>query len=247
MASLYYGKLSIVAVTTTTAASGFPASNIALESLGRPWKATGTGATDVVIDLGSSQAINTLFLHDVNFASAPIARSTDNVSYTSVGTLTTYAGRHGRRRGKISFGGASARYIRVSMPFPTPPTDGAAYWRIGSAYLFSSKVTPSAILTAPAQVSTLRPRVSASLANGSTAVAETGMKIDRIQVQVDRDSAQSGDDLIQLPDAGSVVLDMELSAYPEQMWPIRYQENQLSESFQKAMRSGWSMSFTEIT
>lgn len=245
MASIYYGKLSIVAVTATDAASGYPASNAALESLGRPWRSADAGAKDVVLDLGSSQAINAIFLHDVNFASATIARSADNVSYTSVGALTTYAGRHGRRRGKISLAGASARYVKISISAGTP-ADGAAYWRIGAAYLFASKVSPTAILVLPLNVTTRRPRASVDLPNGATAIAVTGAPIDRIEINVDRDNAQSADDLIQLVDAGSAAFDMELANYPEQMWPVRYLENQLAESFNRPLRSGWRMVFTEI-
>lgn len=226
MASLYYGKLPIVAVTATTAASGFPASNVALESLGRPWRSTTTGANDVVLDLGSSKAINALFLHDVNFASATIARSTDNVSYTAVGTLTTYAGRHGRRRGKISLGGASARYVKISISAGTP-ADGAAYWRIGSAYLFASKATPGAQPNYPTRVITTRPRVTTALANRLPAVASTGNNIDRIELRVPRWNTEAADDYVQRPAAGSILLDLEEPNYPEQQWPVRLLEEQI--------------------
>lgn len=244
MASIYYGKLAIVSVTATDAAAGFPASNVAAESLGRPWRAVDAGAKDVVIDLGSSLAINSLFLHDVNFASATIATSPDNITYTALGTLTAFAGRRGRRRGRITVG-LTKRYLKVSIAAGTP-SDGLAFWRIGAAYVFASKVTAAALPDKPLKITTMRPQVTGSLPNQIPAVAVVGSKMDRIEFSIPRFATDSLDDFLQRPDAGSVALDIEDPAYPEQIWPVRYVENQTVEQFDEYQHSVTPFVFYEI-
>lgn len=244
MASIYYGKLSIVAVTTTDTQAGYPGSNLSTESLGRPWYAADAGAKTVVIDLGASKAIDSLFTHDVNFASAPVSWSTDNVTYSAPATLTTYSGRHGRRRGRVSVG-ATMRYLKIAIAGGTP-SDGLAYWRVGAAYVFSSKVSPAAQGNYPSKVTTYRPRVSTTLANHIAAVATTGNNIDVIEFSVPRFNAESADDFIQRAAAGSIVLDLEEPNYPEQQWPVRLLVDNIAETFDSTLHSSMPLSFQEI-
>jgi hypothetical protein len=241
---IYFGKLPIIAVTATDAAAGFPASNVALESLGRPWRSTSTGAKDVILDMGASVAIDSLFVHDVNFASALVATSPDNITYTPLGTLNTFAGRRGRRRGRISVS-ATTRFLKISISAGTP-SDGAAFWRIGAGYVFSSKVKPAALPDRPLKVTTLRPQVSGSLPNQIPAVAAIGSKIDRIEFAIPRVATDSLDDFIQRPEAGSILLDLEDPAYPEQIWPVRYVENSTAEQFDEYQHSVTAFVFYEI-
>lgn len=116
MPTLYADKLTPTAITATTAAAGYPALNLANEKLAKPYRATGTGANDITIDLGAVKALAALELHDVNFAAAAISTSDDNVTYTPRGTLTTYANVHGRRRGLLALPSLMARYVRASLP-----------------------------------------------------------------------------------------------------------------------------------
>lgn len=252
MAKLYYGKIAIVSVTATEAASGYPASNMALESLGRPWRSTTTGADTIVFDLGSSLAIDSLFLHDVNFATAAVSWSADNVTYSAPVTLTTYADRHGRRRGRVSVS-ATMRYVKAVISAGTP-ADGLAYWRIGAAYVFSSSVSPTAFPVFTYRVTTTRPRTSVALPNGITAAAATGINIDLLELTISKYQAngESADDFIQRAAAGSIVLDMAITdrsgspIFQEQVWPMRCLAQQIQEDFPAPLYSTLAVPFLEI-
>lgn len=241
---LHYGKLAVDTFTATTEAVGYPASNLGSESLAKPYRATGAGATDIVLQLAAPATIQTLFLHDVNFAAATIAKSVDGVAWVPVGELDTYADRHGRRRGVLIL--AAAGQLSVKMSIAAGATgDGLGYWRAGAAYLFGAMAAPSALPSYGYTVRTRRPRVSVDLPNGRTAAASTGPNVDRVELTLDRQSIELADDLVQRTTAGTCVLDLELSRYPEQLWPVRCVEQDLSENFRAKVLSSIVLPFSE--
>lgn len=244
MLTLHYGKLSPVAFSATTAAVGFPAANLGNESLVRPYRATGVGATDVILSLAAVATIKTLFLHDVNFANAQVYRSPDGVAWTLVGTLNTYADRYGRRRGLININQAGQLAVKISIGAGAS-TDGLA-WRIGAPYLFTASVALGAAAEYGYQVSTRRPRVSVDLPNGRVAQASTGMNVDRINLSFPRQASESVDDLVQRASVASCVLDLGLPLYPEQVWPVRCPEASLDESFNRKTISSIGVPLLEI-
>lgn len=242
MVSLHSLKLSPYSWAATTAQDGFPASNVSTEQLGRPWRSTGLGATDVTIILPAQATIQTLFLHDVNFATANVQKSVDAAAWVNVGALNTYGNAHGRRRGNLVIAAAGQLAVKIQIAAGAS-IDGKGYWRIGAAYLFGTSVNLAAGTKAGFnmgyRVTTARPRTSTVIPNGVTATARTGHHIDRIDFSVGRLNTELLDDVVQKCDAATCLLDLGLSAtFPEQQWPVRLVADSMDETYQKLMASG---------
>lgn len=242
---LHYNKLTPTVFSATTAAAGYPATNLGNESVQRPWRATGLLAEDVKLQLPAVATIQTLTVQDVNFASATVEKSVDGAAWVAVGVMTTYADRHGRRRGSITINAAGQLAVRFRIAAGAS-TDGLAYWRCGSASLFGSVVTLSATADYGYTVNTRRPRVAVELANGSEATATTGPNVDRIELSFPRQNTELIDDLVQKPTAGTCWLDMGLPNYPEQQWPVRCLASNVNETFTKKNLSTLLVSLKEM-
>jgi hypothetical protein len=243
--TLHYAKLSPTSWAATEVAVGYPASNVGLESIGRPWRSTTLGANDLTIVLPVISGVQTLFLHDVNFATCNIEKSVDGAVFVAVGALNTYADRHGRRRGYITIAAAGQKAVKIRIAAGAT-TDGLAFWRIGASYLFSSVLTPSAAVKYGYSARTKRPRVSTQLPNGLTAVATTGNNIDRLNLTFERLYSEIADDIIQKASAATCLLDVGLPNYPEQQWPVRCLEEDLEETFSNKNLSSIGVPLTEV-
>lgn len=246
MTTLYYNKLTPQAFAATTAQAGYPASNAGLESIDRPWLSTTLGANDFTVSFAALTFVDTAFIHDANFLICTVERSADGVNFANVGVLTTHADEHGRRRGKIAVGGATLKALRYRVAAAGASDDGAAWWRIGAQYLFGSSLV---VATGPSynyRVSTRRPRVSAELPNFQVAQASTGPNIDRIEVPYDRKNGQSLRDVKVKAEQGTVLLSLDLADWPHQVWPVRSQDEEISEAFYKVHKAQGSFILTEV-
>jgi hypothetical protein len=243
---LHYSKLTPVAFAATTAQAGYPATNLGSESILKPWYATTTGANDVTFTLAAPLFVQTLFVHDVNFASCTVEKSVDGVAWVAVGVLTTYPDRHGRRRGNITVNAAGQLALRARIA-SAPTTDGLAFHRIGAAYVFAAAVAVLALPQYGYRVRQKRPRVSKDLPNGQTAVATTGANRDRIDFTLDRQYTEVADDLVQRTSAGTCLVDLQLPFYPEQQWPVRCLEEDLEENFNRKTLSTLQIPLMEAT
>jgi hypothetical protein len=125
---LYFGKLAPSAIAATTAAAGFPAINLASEQLGKPWNATGLGATDITVTLPALSTVMLVAIHDVNFATCNVQKSVDGVAWVNVGALNTYRDRHGRRRGSLLVNAAG----QLASSCRSPPAWPRMAWRPGA-------------------------------------------------------------------------------------------------------------------
>lgn len=135
-ATLYYTALVPSAVTPTTEAAGYDADNVLTTSVARPWRSTTTaGTTTLIIDLGSSKAVAAIALNHVNLASMVVKADNSATPSTVRGTLTTAEDGQGRRKGMLAFS-ATVRYIMLE--FTGTPADAAAFWTVGSAYVFAA-------------------------------------------------------------------------------------------------------------
>jgi hypothetical protein len=180
VAQLFYGKQPFTGSSSTSAAAGYPAANATFESVSRHWRSTSVNAEEWVGTFAAALAVNTFCLHDVNFAAATIQKSVDGVVFVNVGVMTTYADRHGRRRGRILINDANVKAIKVQIAAgaPTDSTNTGYWagvtpvWRIGAAYAFASTVTPSAFPKYAYRRSTRRPRV----VGGSRTAASPGRR-----------------------------------------------------------------------
>jgi len=224
----YSGEITYTA-SASTAASGYPATNLAIHSIGRPWRSTVTTATTVTLDMGSSKTPAGMMLQDCNFASCTVHTSPDNSTWTLLGTMTLAADGNGRYKGLTALAVAH-RYTRVSIASGTP-TDGAAYFRIGAAYMWLSVATfrnPNYGL----KISYLKPQVRNNLPNGMAASVSVGNNYAVLSGEV---SGAPGDDvaaLVRLARAGVVGLDLEL---PSQLWinfPIEEKEERQEQTTQ---------------
>jgi hypothetical protein len=244
---LYYGKIAPSAFASTTSQVGYPASNLGNEALLKPWRGTGVGAETVTFTLPVAQFVAGIFMHDVNFAAAAVETTPDGVNWFAAGNLTTYAGRHGRRRGVLLLAAANVLGFRLNIAAGAS-TDGLGYWRGGAGYAFTSSfaMNAAALPDFGYRVRTARPRLITELVNGISAVASTGANFDRIDFQFTRKNTESIDELIQRSAAGTCLIDMELPNYPEQVWPVRCLEEELEEVFAKKNVSTISVPLKEM-
>lgn len=244
-AQIFHTKRVATAWTSTTAAAGFGPSNVSNESLGRPWKATGTGAEDLTITFAAAATVHTLFVHDVNFASCTVRKSADGSSFSSVGTLTTYADRDGRRRGRITINDANVRAVQLQIASGSP-TDGAAAWRVGAAYPMTTQHQPPADLIFPVVEDAIDPGVSVELPNGIEASASTGVRFARLETNWQRESNESLATFLEKAKAATIIFDAGTSDYPEQQWPVFIpRKRQHRESFERFRFSRFTVPLVE--
>jgi hypothetical protein len=242
--TLHYNRLVPTAFAATTEQAGYLASNLANLSLGRPYRATGNGATDVTLTLAAATAVKTLELHDVNFAAANVSKSSDGIAFNPVGALQTYFGKEGRRRGLINVNDPAAKALRVSIGAGAS-TDGLA-WRIGAAPIFAASLAVASPLQAEYRARWVYPQVRAELANRQLAVAATGIGFHEIELPFEPTDAEDLEPLVRYARAGVVLLELGLANYPWQVWPVRYVEDELEERYGQPKLSQLALKFLEV-
>lgn len=134
---IYSDKLAVSAYSADSEASGYEASQLGKIAVGHEWRSATTGSTvTVIFDLGSAKTVRAIHLNRVNFASATVKRGASSPPGTTVGTIESAVDRRGIRRATLAVN-ASSRYWSVEIASGTP-TDGEAFWRAGSAFLWGS-------------------------------------------------------------------------------------------------------------
>ncbi len=218
-AKLYSGVIVPVAVTATSAQAGYPALNLANETIKKDWRANNAAATDIVLDYGGAYTFQAFELHDVNWQTCTIYTSPDNAVWTNQGALTTYSNRRGRRRGILAAAWAGVRYIKVSIAAGTPQGT-LAFWRGCAAYA-ATVATTVATVVYENHVKTLVPVLTPSLANRVDAQASVGNSVDEIELNFDLQDTETIDTIVQAARDGVCILDMKESNYPAKIWPVR--------------------------
>lgn len=247
MGSFYYGKRTVSSATATTAAAGYPASNVGLESIARPWRATGVTGEDVVLNFSAADPAAAVLLEDVNFESCAVLKSVDGSAFTSVGTLATYADKiTGRRRGLLVIDDATVKAVKLTISAGAA-TDGLAYWRIGAGYVFSSAATMPRSAGLDMRVRGLFPQVRADLPNAQVAVATTGSDALGLSIPFKRMHSQDALELLRRARAGTVGLNLGLGDYPEFVLPVRHIEGQQEEAFPQYRISQFTVELREVT
>lgn len=233
MGDLYYGKITPSAFSATTAATGYPASNIGNESIDMPWKATvaGTGdPSDVIFTLSVAQMVKGLLLSDVNFASAAVAKSPDGTTYSSVGTITSYADKWtDRRRALIVVNDANVKTLKITVSAGTP-LDGTTQWRIGAGYLFSSTVALPRMPDFGMKVRAIYPKVQTELANKQLPQALTGVDILELSLPYNRRYDQDVLEMLRRARGGTVGLSLVPTNYTELVLPVYHVANNIEET-----------------
>ncbi len=245
MAKIYYDKRAFTVAQSTTAQAGYPASNLLNESLRRPWRGTGVLAEDVTLTAPAAVGVDSLCLHDVNFASCTVRKSADGVAFNVVGVLTTYPDRHGRRRGRITINDAGVKALQIQIGAGAT-TDGLAYWRGGAAYPMGSSHQVPADLNFPLNEEPIDPAISKDLVNGLLAEAGTGERFSRIDTAWHREATESLQTLITKAKFATVWFDAGTADYPEQQWPLYLPlKASVRESFDRFRFSRPALQFTE--
>ena len=228
-----------VVASASTEATGYLASNVAITQTRRSWRSTVTTESTVTLDCSASITPASLCLQDVNFATATIAYSADNISYTNVGTFTSYADINGRRKGSIEFSNP-CRYIRITIASGTP-TDALAYWSIGAAYVFTSVQTADMAPAVGLTIDPVFPQASYDLPNGRSVTAELGSSYMQLSGVTNNLASDDSGELVRLARAATIWIDMEISANRERQWPVGFFDGRFSQSIDEAL---WPTSFS---
>lgn len=246
MPILYTKRISASSTSATTAQVSYTADNLNIQSVKQNYRSTTTGANDINLNFGAAQAITTLLLQDVNFASASIYQTTNGTTYTLVGTMTTYPDKKipDRRRGIITIG-ASVKGLRISVASATP-ADGLAYWRIGTAYCFTGSIQFPSQATYGAHVKARRPLVTNEPSNGNRAVATVGAQFNLIELPFVPIATENFQGIIGALQTGVCGLDMQLTGMQEMMWPVAQKETEMDESFDDYNRTKIQLSLMEL-
>jgi hypothetical protein len=244
MASIWYTRLTPVAFAATTAQAGFPASNLAFTSIGRPWYATSADANDVTVTFGAAGQLGAVHVHDVNFASANLYKSADGIAFNLVGVLATYHGFFNRRRGYLAVNDPNVKAYKIT-PIGAP-TDGLGYWRIGAQYPFASSIAIGSPFQFSYNVHTVRSQMKAELANKLPAVARVGNDFQTITVPWQALDGEDIEPVVSQARGGIVLLDLGLPNHPDQVWPVRELEDDMAEGFNLPKTEDVSLAFTEV-
>jgi hypothetical protein len=244
---LYYSKVAAATAAATSAQAGYPATNVALESITRNWRSVDTTGNDVTVTFAAAGALASLLLTDVNFASCAVLKSPDGSAFSAVGTLTTFADKiTGRRRGLIEINDPTVKAYRITISSGTP-TDGLAYWRIGSAYPFGASSAQPRNADYGARVRGIFPKLSTELSNKQVAQAATGPDILQIVFPFDRSASEDVLELLRRGRAGTVGVAAEVTNYPEFLCPMRYVDEEQEETLDTYNRSKLSITMREAT
>lgn len=228
MAKLWYTKLTPSSFAATDAQAGYPASNVGLQSLGRPWYALDAGAKEVTINFPAATLVQALFLGDVNFATANIQKSVSGGAFANVGALNGNSNEHGRRRGYLTVNEALCTALKIQIGAGTP-TDGLAWWRIGAGHVFKNVVTLPFALEYEYGIDTQEAQISTVLVNKRKAVARIGggsADHDEIKLPYNAKNSESLADIVSRTRLGTCLFTTDLPNYPEELWPVIRQEDE---------------------
>lgn len=230
MARFYHTRRIASVVTATTSAAGYPAANVLTQSVLQPWRASGAGATDFVIEFPTASAFAALMLVGVNFASCAVQKSADGVVFSSAGTFQSFPDPKipSYRRGLVVISDPALKAIKLQIAAGTP-TSGLA-WAIGAVHAFQTGVVLPLAPDYGVQVRARWPSLRIALPNGRNSVAETGAPFNEIVLPFERSYDESLEELLRYSRAGIVGLALEADNYTEMVWPVRHQEEQIEEA-----------------
>lgn len=234
-----HNSLQTFTPSASTAATGYAASNVTDTQTRKPWRSTVTTESFIKFDCGASITPGSVCLQDCNFASATVTYSADDISYFSAGTLTTYADASGRRKGSLEFSN-TCRYIKITIPAGTP-TDSAAYFSIGAAYVFKTITTADTSPSAGLTQELVYPQASYDLANGRSVTAGLGAQYTMLSGSTPNNRSNDAGVYVRLARAGSVWIDLEISTNRERQWPMTFVDSRFSQSLDEGF---WPASFS---
>jgi len=231
-AILFYGLLAPGAAKASSEQAGYPASNVLLGKVQRPWKAlnaTSLGSY-VQIDLGAVYYVRLLAINAANMVTVDsVMADTMDPPLSLRGPLTLYQDKQGRSKGSV-FISAAVRYIRLAN-FTGTPTDGDSVWSIGSIFLFSSYAQLARDpLFGESSNDLNTPQSRVDLDNGVSVVDDTGPSFMTPTLQFSGGATDDHEKLVRLTRAGLCWLNLNDGNGGDQ-WPVRHVDPKITRKF----------------
>lgn len=244
-AKLHHTLWQISAVAATTAAAGYPASNVSTPGVRKPWRSTAiTNPQDLDVDLGTIRANVVICIQHANAASCVISYGSVAYTTTNAGTQTLTMDRHGRRKHSLALVG-SVRYIRFSFG-AVAPDDSAAYFEVGAVYPFSTTLALPEDPLLGSEANPRLPQTLIELANGNTFAIDRGAARQRLTLRYRGLRTVDLDEAARRARAGACWLDLDVTANRELQWPVRHVDDQLQRTLARASQDEAAHALLEV-
>lgn len=226
------------AVTATSAAASYPASNLLVPSVRRAWRSTGTGAQNIDLTIPST-ASPWLCVQDCNATQIEVRYGASIL----VGTFATAQDRHGRRRLSVQIP-ATATALRLTLS--GTPTDGAGFWQMGAVYVFASSLSLPDNPLLGSEANPSWPQTRVDLPNGERVVIDRGTPRQQLNLRFRTPRTADIDALVRLARAGICWLDLGVTANRELQWPVRFDSDTSTRAFATAAQDEQAIPLREV-
>lgn len=244
VARLHHSPWPIDAVAATTAATGYPASNVLTSSVGKPWRSTSTATQNVDIDLGTARTAPVLTLQGPNTAGCSVSYGSGSYTATNAGAQVLALDRHGRRKHSLALAG-SVRYIRIVFG-GTAPDDGADHFELGAVAVFGSTLTLPENPLLGAEASARYPQTRIELPNGQTFGIDRGVARQRLSLRFRSARTEDIEQLVRIARRGLGWLDLDVASNRELQWPVRHVEDEQARQLSQALQDEAAVILREV-
>ena len=219
-AKCYHTLRLAVGASATTAAADYPASHVLTPRVRRPWRSTTIGAEqNLILDLGSSLALELVGLQDCNFAGCDVYADDNATPTTLRGSVTLAKDKGGRFKASAAFS-ATARYVRVSIPAGAT-TDGAAFFRVGYLPVFGAVHAFERDPLYGSSVEVIEPMTQVELANDQGQPVNRGPSYSVLRLGFAAQPSQDVEQVRRFARAALCWVNLEDVAQPWLQFPVR--------------------------
>jgi len=246
LVTLAYDQIAPGSVRTATEQAGYPASNVLLGKVGRPWKGLGHGTAFLIVDLGASKYVDTFAANNGNLVEVGI-RYDDTGAFTSL-IQTTTGGTDKQGRWKASFQIKDTfRYLQLTMIASGLPTDGDDVWSLSSLFFFANSLSLARDpLFGESATDVNFPQSRVDLDNGSTVKDDTGPSFMTPTLQFSGGRDDDHEQLVRLTRAGLCWLNYN-DGNPGDQWPVRHVDPKITRKLAAFNRESVQVSLKEQT
>ena len=224
---LAYNPFAIITATASSAAAGYPATNVLTGKVLKTWRSTSSATTEyLIIDLGASTSNpNTLCISGLTMSNVSIYADNTSNPTTLVGTYICAADAQGRYKVSIVLPSSpSYRYIKIK-PNTGTPTDGASYWTIGPVDLFTASLSFARDpIFGESSLDTNTPQTSATLDNGIIVRDGTGPSYMTPTLNFSGGSGDNHEQIAMLARSGLCWLDLGIASNRGLQWRVKHYE-----------------------
>lgn len=226
LARLAYNPIAAATATASSAAAGYPATNVLTGQVLKPWRSTSLANTEyIIIDLGSNYLLNgaILAVSATNLATATVYADMSNPPTTSRGTITPALDAQNRGKASLSLT-ATVRYIKI-VASSGAPTDGSAYWSIGPVDVFNNTLAfQRDPIFGESSLETNTPQTSVTLDNGKIVRDGTGPSFITPTLNFSGGSNDDHEQIAMLARAGLCWLDLGITSNRGLQWRVKHYE-----------------------